>query len=208
MAELQPLIVVVADRSMKATIDAILDRLLVGIKPDSRVMTNYDASVVRDSAAYLRSFIKSYKYALVMCDRIGCGRNDTREVVEHDIEARLAANGWSGRSAAIVIDPELEVWIWQYSPHVAKALGWRDGRGALYKWLRDKCYLGTGKIKPQNPKTALNDALWLKQVRKSSSVFEEVARAVALDNCADPAFGKLRAVLEKWFPDTKRRGAL
>lgn len=203
MGELQPLIVVVADRSMKATIDAILARPTFRIKADSQVMQNYDASVVRDSPAYLRSFIKSYKYALVMCDRVGCGRNETREVIEHDIEARLAANGWAGRSAAIVIDPELDVWIWQRSQHVAKALGWLDGPTALYKWLEHEKYICTGDIKPQNPKVALDKALWKSGVPKSSSVFKEVAGAVSLNRCADPAFGKLRAVLQKWFPDQK-----
>jgi hypothetical protein len=44
--------------------------------------------------------------------------------MENDLEARLSQSGWpSGCCAAIVIDPELELWVWSRSPHVPAVLG-------------------------------------------------------------------------------------
>ena len=54
----------------------------------------------------------NFEYALVVLDRVGCGAAAPRKEIQHAVEHDLSANGWRDRSKAIVIDPELETWIW------------------------------------------------------------------------------------------------
>ena len=107
---------------------------------------------------------------------------------------------WGNRAAVIVIDPELEQWVWADSPHVDSALGWKDRDPALRHWLEASGMLTSGMVKPDRPKEAMLAAL--KAVRKtpSSSLHTEIAKKVTLDRCIDGAFLKLKSVLQKWFP--------
>ena len=125
----------------------------------------------------------------------------TRErILEKPVETRLAQNGWRGRSAAIVIDPELEVWFWSDSPHVETALGWVEGRVRLEKWLVEQGYLVQGQQKPHRPKDAVLNAWRLSKTQRSSSNYGDLAKKVDFQHCTDPAFLKLRTVLKQWFP--------
>ena len=62
----------------------------------------------------------------------------TREEIQEEVEIGLTRNGWEGRSKAIVIDPELEVWVWSRSPIVAEVLGWDTDIEALRRWLESE----------------------------------------------------------------------
>jgi hypothetical protein len=62
---------------------------------------------------FLRVALASHEHALVLFDRAGCGKEGVgRAALEREVEERLAASGWSARAAAIVMDPELEAWVW------------------------------------------------------------------------------------------------
>jgi len=114
------------------------------------------------------------------------------------MEERLEANLWNGRAAAIVIDPELEIWAWANSPHVARVLGWSDLE--LRDWLQAKGFLLPGQSKPVKPKEAWNQALRMRKKPRSNAFFEDLAQRVTLTGCVDPAFGKLKTTLQGWFP--------
>jgi hypothetical protein len=114
------------------------------------------------------------------------------------MEERLEANGWNGRAAAIVIDPELEIWAWANSPHVARVLGWSDPE--LRAWLNEKEFLPAGQSKPVKPKDAWNEALRMLKKPRSNALFADLAKRVTLAGCVDPAFGKLKTTLQGWFP--------
>ena len=47
------------------------------------------------------------------------------ENLETEAEQRLSSSGWDDRAVAIVLDPELEIWVWSDSPEVDDVLGWR-----------------------------------------------------------------------------------
>jgi len=147
-------------------------------------------------------------FALVVFDREGCGRIEPRETIEKEVEARLAANGWANRSAAVVIDPELEAWVWSDSPHVQTALRWTKGRPQLEEWLVQKGYRHPEQQKPHQPKKAVEDLLRLSKTPRSSSIYRELAEQVSFQRCTDPAFLKLRQVLKQWFPLEGLRGNL
>ena len=103
---------------------------------------NRDSGCRTNAANFLRPYLRAYHYALVIFDRHGCGSRGTREEIQEEVEIDLTRNGWEGRSKAIVIDPELEVWVWSRSPIVAEVLGWDTDFEALDDgWNRRICGL-------------------------------------------------------------------
>ena len=98
----------------------------------------------------------------------GCGREQQKnpDEIAKEVEELLSRNGWGDRAKVVVIDPELEVWLWARSPHVADELGWKNGWDSLRTWLRDNEIWDDGAPKPGNPKEAVEKAL----VGKSTSM--------------------------------------
>lgn len=205
---MKKLIVLAADKSMKVCVEAVLGRPhSLGIHPlsntdfDVFVQPNYDSSVFLSGHEFLRSQAHRYQYAVAMCDRIGCGRESaSRESLEQEMELKLAQSGWANRSTAVVIDPELEVWMWADSPHVDDIIGWRGRRPPVREWLRVNGYLPPGQVKPNQPQKCLDRVLELSLKPRSSALFQAIAEKVSLSRCADPAFRKFADTLRRWFP--------
>jgi hypothetical protein len=150
---------------------------------------------------FLRPFVNQYSKALIMLDHEGCGQEQKeRTELEKSIEAQLANSGWKDRSAAIVINPELENWVWSDSPHVDTVLGWHGKQPDLRSWLITHGFFNDNQIKPVPPKKAMEAALKKVQKARSSALFLQLAQKVSFDRCTDPAFIKLKTVLATWFP--------
>jgi hypothetical protein len=136
----------------------------------------------------------------VIFDREGCGRQQLgRELLETEVEQRLAASGWGDRAAAVAIDPELEIWVWSDSPEVDAALGWSGRDPSLSNWLVAEGFRNANERKPREPKRAVEEALRIARKRRSSAIYEQLAKRVGLQRCADVAFLKLTATLQRWF---------
>lgn len=145
------------------------------------------------------AYVHDHRYALVMFDRDGSGDDRERQVIEAAVEHDLERSGWQSRSKAIVIEPELEAWVWTSSPHTAKALGW-ERHDALRTRLRDTGDWPAGEAKPPDPKTALASPMRVHNRRPTADVFSHLARRVGLARCQDPAFLDFRRTLQRWFP--------
>lgn len=200
----QDLIVLAADLSMQRAIDEVLKRhQALGtrrIEWKSIQQPNYDTAFLQRAHLTLQAQSRNYQHALAVCDRHGCAKPKLpREELEGIIEANLG-QAWDDCAAAVVIDPELEIWFWADSPHVAGVIGWSGGMADLQRWLRTEKYLAEGAAKPANPKAALHHALQLAKKQKSSSLFQSLAAKVSLQSCIDPAFLKLKETLQRWFP--------
>ena len=198
------LVVLVADKDMKFGVSALLSRShtlgLRRIESDVYVHPEHDSSCLLRPHEFLRSFLRRYSNALVMLDREGCGQEHlSRERLELQVESRLAANGWNGRAAAIIIDPELEVWVWSDSPHVDVVLGWGARDPDLRAWLVARGYTNQRGEKPRRPKEAVREALRFVHKPPSSSLFSQLATIVSFGRCSDPAFAKFKATLRNWF---------
>lgn len=134
------LALLVADKNMEGALRGLLSRpKSLGLREiafDLYVHPERDHGCLLRSHHFLRPFSHQYAHALVLLDRDGCGQESVdRATLERQVEDHLAASGWADRAAAIVIDPELEIWVWSDSPHIATALGWAsDGPGA--QWTR------------------------------------------------------------------------
>lgn len=162
-----------------------------------------DPGCLKRPEILLRSQASRFSNALVVFDREGSGGNHvSAEQLERICEERLADAGWRGRSRAIVIEPELETWIWSRSPIVDEVLGWGGRIPNLRTWLQDEGLLLPGEEKPRDPKHALEQALRAVKKKRSSALYLEIARRVSLNRCTDRAFNKLRDTLTEWYPST------
>ena len=76
-------------------------------------------------------------------------------VVREEILSNLLHNGWSAECVeVVVIDPELEVWLWQRgNPHVARAFRY-NGSVSLEAFLEAEGFWSAAALKPARPKEA------------------------------------------------------
>lgn len=193
--------------------DVDCERLLRGLLPrhqslairpvtvDYLVHTKQDTGCLRRSSELLRRYTRSHAHALVLFDRQGCGRESLSRVeLEKEVETELHACGWEDRAAVIVLDPELEIWVWSGSSQVDLALGWAAHHPDLRSWLIERGFLTGRSVKPSQPKEALQEALRVSHRVRSSRIYQDLASRVSLSRCTDPAFLKLKSVLQSWFP--------
>ncbi|MGQ9824527.1 MAG: methylation-associated defense system protein MAD4 [Desulfotomaculales bacterium] len=202
---IKDLVVLVADKNMEYTIKGLLSRpQALGIRQpsfDCFVHPEHDPGCLLRGHDFLRSLVNTYTHALVMLDHDGCGRkHQSRKLLEKQIEENLMRSGWGDRAAAIVISPELETWVWNNSPHVDRIIGWAGKGMDLRSWLIQEGFTESRKGKPKQPKEAFEQALKLSGKARSSSLFFQLARSVSVEGCANQAFLKLKATLQKWFP--------
>jgi hypothetical protein len=161
-----------------------------------------DPGVYRDGAEMLRMYRKTHARAVILLDNAWEGSPGAKRLRD-DLTRRLR-DTWD-QFAVIVIDPELEAWIWQDNPRVAAALGCpTEFRQILTEsglWHREE-------KKPRDPKAALE---YLRtryrdvrrhgyRVDRSSAVFKRLASQISVKGCEDPAFLELCGMLRTWFP--------
>jgi len=199
---MKDLVVLVADSNMKAAVQTLIEKRhkSLGIRQvqmDVFVHPERDAGVLLKAHIFLQQFRNEYRYALVMFDHEGCGQeNKPAEELEQEVKQRLEQSGWQGRCEVIVLEPELEAWVWSSSPHVPKVLGLTPQKMQQILQRFPQNRLG----KPQRPKEAMEECLRQAKIPRSSSIYAELAETVGLQNCVDPSFVKFRQTLQKWFP--------
>lgn len=206
---LKDLIVLVADQDIEFSVRGLLSRhRAIGSRKmakgeyDVYRHLEHDPGCLQDSHNFLRPFINLYAHALIIFDREGCGKDDlSRGDLENLVEKQLAINGWGNRAAAIVLDPEFEVWVWSESPHVDALLGWKGRQPDLISWLVEQGFKESNEAKPNRPKEAVEEALRIARKAKSASLYKQLAERVSLKKCIDPAFDKFKAIMQTWFPE-------
>lgn len=176
------LIVLVADEKMGAAVRGLLSRpqSLAIRSPYFDILVHpwRDPGCLCESDKFLRSKVKQYEYCVVLFDRHGCGQEKRRrEELEEIVTNRLDRSGWGDRAAAVVLDPELEVWVWSDSLEVDRCLGWQGSKPDLRAWLRDKKEIWPEDTpKPKDPKEAVEQALRYVHKPRSASVYEQLAK--------------------------------
>jgi hypothetical protein len=199
------LIALVADKNMEAALRSILQRHesleIRQINFDILVHPHRDPGCLLNAHTFLQPFNQRYMFSVVMFDKEGCGHETkTTTELQSYVENSLFERGWTERSCAITIDPELEAWIWKNSPHVSNALDWDSGIDNLYLWLKQKGYLEENENRPKHPKEALEAALRNVKKPRSSSIYAELGSKLGLKRCTDPSFLRLKSYLQVWFP--------
>lgn len=202
---MKDLLIVAADKDMQQALKGLLARpKALGIrqvKMDIFCHPWHDPACALRGVEFMSDFSDQYRYGLLMFDHEGSGREQTHpQDLAKAINEDFSRSVWGGRAKAIVLVPELEVWVWSDSSHVGSVVGW-EGRDSQFRsWLIEKDYLQEGEAKPARPKEAFVAALRQSRVPRSSSLYLELARKVSLARCSDVAFLEFKKTLQNWFP--------
>lgn len=199
------LVILVSCQNCKAALQGITSQFaklgIRAITTDIFVHPGHDPGCVSDPVSILRSQQSRYLFAMIVCDHEGSGREGISATeIEADLESQLMASGWDGRSSAIVIQPELESWVWSDSPHVADILGWNSLTPTMREWLENAEFLRSGEIKPPRPKAAVEAVMQFCRRRRTSAIYSKLTEKVGFGRCQDRAFRKLCQTLGSWFP--------
>lgn len=205
---MRELIILVADGTMSAVLRAFFERQFhyavacaqFDFDPTSDIVydpLNTDGGVHRRCHDILRPYINTHRRALVILDQ-QFGAERPADDVRSDIEERLSANGWEERAAAVVIDPELEVLLWQDNPNVERAL--RYSGPSLRQLLAQDGRWPPDTAKPPAPKEVMRAVMRANRAGAPMVVYSQIARTVSTAGCVDPAFHRVRDMLRAWFP--------
>lgn len=203
--ERKDLIVLVADRHQEHTVSTLLTRRTqslgiqqMSIDVDILRHPEHDPGVFHKAGDFLSVFAQQYEHALVLIDAEWREDPLSAEEIEEKIQGDLNRNGWEGRSAVVVIDPELEIWVWSTSPHVSRIVGM--DRRRIKDMGHQRGYWQAGETKPSRPKELLEEVLHCTGKPHSSALFVQLAKQVGLSRCQDDSFRHFREVLQEWFP--------
>jgi len=192
------LVIMVADKDIRVVLEKLIgerhtDMGIRGVNFDILPGTVRDSDCRTRAHDILREHCGNYKHALVVFDLKGSGGKD-RSGVERFVERKLVPNGWpDDRAAAVVIDPELEAWIWCSQSnlrYVQQILGIRSQEN-FAKLETEAC---------EGPKKAFKKACRQAKKRSNYKLYRELAEKLPVRSCQDPAFQKLLTTLRRWFP--------
>lgn len=237
---MRPLVILAADDQCRATLRGFFERhnhhLSLGcgaisvdgvaFNPDSDIFVhpNSDPGVWKDADKdmILSAARNLYEKALIILDAAFEGAPSSDKIVA-DIEALVEMRaGWSrDRFEVIVIEPELEAWIWQRSVHVVEAFDFPGTHNQLWDLLANRAIAleqrskshrfvdvsdpavaawPTARSKPENPKGVVEALRAHCQSGPASGIFNEITSRVSVNGCVDTSFHKMREALRRWFP--------
>ncbi|QKG25574.1 methylation-associated defense system protein MAD4 [Actinomadura verrucosospora] len=163
---------------------------------DLIVAPTKDPGVFNTARELLRPFETSHRHAVAMLDNAWEGSPGRDRI--HDSIADTLKEAWE-RFAVIVIEPELEAWVWQENPHIAEAFNcptdFREILARSNHWPRDL-------LKPPDPKEALEHLRKRYRADRQNAAFRRLAAKISVRHCQDRAFNHLCDNLRTWFPET------
>ena len=163
---------------------------------DIRVHPRRDPGCFHEAHKFIQPFRDDYAHALVIFDRSWEGAPTLNALtLEAEVRARLPKD-WAD---VVVVDPEIEAWVWSDSPHVETCLGWQSRSPGLRDWLQKQGIWQPERAKPEDPKAAVERALREVKLPRSSSIYQNLTTRVNVDHCVDASFSRLRAILGRWF---------
>jgi hypothetical protein len=199
---MKDLVVLVADTNMQFALQGALARhQALGIRPltyEFRVHPGRDGGVRTTGVDVLAPEANRFQYALMLLDLHGCGREDkTPTELEGELDEKLQPF-WSQRAKAIVIAPEVDIWLWGNDNAMREALHWLDV-GSIRDWLRTKGFEFNTDGKPLQPKEAMEAVCRMKKQPRSSALYQKITSKISLQKCNDEAFKRLKTALGTWF---------
>jgi hypothetical protein len=199
---MKDLVLLVADKNAQFALQGALERPeALGIRHldfEFRVHVGRDGGARRTGPEMLALEHQRFSHALLVLDFEGCGTNlPTASDLEQHLDSRLRQR-WADRAKSIVIEPELDVWMWGSDNALEDTLGWCADEG-VREWLRDRGFAWHENQKPSRPKEAMEAVLRELRTPRSSALYRKIAGKISLRRCADPAFQRLRRQLTAWF---------
>lgn len=201
---MKDLILLVADKNMKHALKGVLARNpSLGIRPirfEIKVHEGAGDGGTRKSGPEVLALLRrGFRHALLVLDFEGCGSSLPNALaLESDLDSRLNRH-WGTDAKSIVIEPELDVWVWGSNNSLETALGWPPG-SPVRQWLLAAGFTFTTGNKPVRPKEALQAVQRHIGTPRSSALYEQIAGKISLKRCSDLAFHRLKTQLAAWFP--------
>ncbi len=203
---MKDLVVWVADKNMEAAIGTLFRERHLSLEIRKVTLEIYvhpqrDPGCFQEAAEILRSFRGSFRHGLLMLDFAwkGVPAGSGLEL-EKKIRRKFERAGMGGWAGVVVLEPELEAWVWNASSKVPECLGWKPKKPSLWEWLQDKGLRLEGERKPGKPKEAMERVLRETRLPRSSSIYANLAARVSLKRCKDPAFARFLSLVRGWFP--------
>lgn len=198
------LLVLVPDKNYKIGIERLLKRnehltihhinFLVLVHPE------HDPGVLKKSTEIVRPYLRGFRYLLVFFDFEGCGQESQNpEDLRIDLLRQLSRNGWENRCEVVIINPELERWVWHPSDETARIIQWASF-DELKSWLAQEELWMNDSPKPERPKECFEAALKQKMIPRSSSLYGKIASVLNWQGCLDAEFIRFIETLQRWFP--------
>ena len=199
------LLCLVADRNMQSAISELLARpRSLGIRPITYRIERHperDPGCFHRGAQYLANLRAGETHGLVLLDYEWSGvPAPNRSALESMLDADLNRVGLGDWARSVVIEPELEAWVFSRSNRVPAGLGWTGSSRDLRLALHGEDLWPSGHVKPPDPKAAMEWVLRRSKMARSSAIYADLAENVSTKNCMDPAFDKFRKTLKGWFP--------
>ena len=200
---MKDLVLLMADKNAQFALKGAFGRPeALGIRAiefEFRVHPGRDGGTRKSGPELLALERRRFRHALLMLDFEGCGTVLPSAVaLEAQLDGRLSAH-WKEAAKSIVIEPELDVWVWGADNAVEAVIEWPAGKG-VRDWLREKGFAFEANEKPTRPKEALEAALRIPDLPRSSALYQSIAEKISLRRCGDEAFIRLRKQLIEWFP--------
>lgn len=196
------LVVLVADKNAHYAFKGAFNRPeALGIRPisfDFVVHPNNDGGVRKTGTEMLALKRRQFSHALLVMDYDGCGTKETAHDLEAQLDERLQSH-WLDCAKAIVIEPEVDVWMWGSDNAVQQVIRW-SSPPSIREWLKQRGFVLNQDGKPLLPKEAMEAVTKQADQPRSSALYEEIAGKVSLQRCTDAAFQRLRKQLTEWFP--------
>lgn len=200
---MKDLVLLVADKNAQFALKGALGRPdALGIRPiefEFLVHPGRDGGARKSGPELLALERRRFRHAMLVVDFEGCGTELPEAILlENELDARLAER-WDDGAKSIVIEPELDVWVWGTDNAIEPVIEWPSEKG-VRQWLQEKGFDFEPNGKPVRPKEALEAALRLPNLPRSSALYQKIAEKISLRRCSDKAFLRLRKQLTNWFP--------
>lgn len=202
---MKDLCLLVADLNMSQALEAALQRYeslnIRSVEFDIKVHPERDGGMRTTGPQLLSLQKRQYTHGLIILDYEGSGTQfDTAVALEEDLDRQLEEH-WQSNAKAIVIEPELDIWMWGSDNALRDILGWSI-QTSLREWLHTQNFNFQQNGKPERPKEALERILLELKRPRSSAIYRDIAKKISLQRCEDNAFIRLRNTLVSWFSAT------
>jgi hypothetical protein len=199
------LVILAADKNAQFALRGALRRPeALGVRAifhEFRMHPGRDGGVRTSGVDVLARERRRFAHALLVFDLEGSGADQKQTAVdlERDLDAQLEAL-WGPNAKAIVITPEVDIWLWGTDNALRDVLRWPSEVGGMREWLQLQGFVFDANGKPERPKEALEAMIPVHKQPRSSALYEKITGKISLRRCTDPAFLRLRETLRGWFP--------
>lgn len=214
---MRDIIFLVADGEMEATVQGFFEneayhqRLQCAQfdfdpKKDLIKHPKKDPGVYQDGHHYLKLYRETHRFAVVMLDFAFNDNLQNKDYQEfcQEIHQKMLGAGWPQDSFVVmVINPELEVLMWQSNTQgIEHIVDYQGPQGGLKTWLEHQGLWPADSPKPPDPKAAIDKVRGKNWGRRKthSQIYKRVAKEVSFRNCQDASFLGLWEQIKQWYP--------